>query len=107
MSFDSSLYGLNNQGSGNNPFIIGRVTKIILEGIDINDLSNKDFADLGEWGAIGCIQFSVLYSNKQSNNESYANLIAKPLFSNIKQYPLIGEIVQRKIQVCKQQKEDH
>jgi hypothetical protein len=94
MSFDSSLYGLNNQGSGNNPFIIGRVTKIILEGIDINDLSNKDFADLGEWGAIGCIQFSVLYSNKQSNNESYANLIAKPLFSNIKQYPLIGEIVQ-------------
>ena len=94
MSFDSSLYGLNNQGSGNNPFIIGRVTRIILEGIDINDTINKDFADLGEWGALGCIQFSVLYSNKQSNNESYANLIAKPLFSNIKQYPLIGEIVQ-------------
>jgi hypothetical protein len=85
---------LNNQGSGNNPFIIGRVTRIILEGIDINDNTNKDFADLGEWGALGCIQFSVLYSNKQSNNESYANLIAKPLFSNIKQYPLIGEIVQ-------------
>lgn len=94
MAFDSSLYGMNNKGSEKNPFIIGRVTRIILEGIDINDNINKDFADLGEWGAIGCIQFSVLYSNKQSNNESYANLIAKPLFSNIKQYPLIGEIVQ-------------
>jgi len=94
MSFDSSLYGMNNQGSAKNPFIIGRVTRIILEAIDINNNINKDFADLGEWGAIGCIQFSILYSNKQSNNESYANLIAKPLFSNIKQYPLIGEIVQ-------------
>ena len=94
MSFDSSLYGMNNMGSGQNPFIIGRVTRIILEAIDINNNINKDFADLGEWGAIGCIQFSILYSNKQSNNESYANLIAKPLFSNIKQYPLIGEIVQ-------------
>ena len=52
MAFDSSLYGMNNMGSEKNPFIIGRVTRIILEGIDINDNINKDFADLGEWGAI-------------------------------------------------------
>jgi hypothetical protein len=94
MSFDSSLYGLNNNKGQDNPIIIARVTRIILDRIDINDTTNSDFAELGEWGALGCINFSILYSDKSSNNAKYSNLIAKPLFSNIKQYPLIGEIVQ-------------
>jgi len=94
MSFDSSLYGLNNKGSESKPIIIARVSRIILDRIDINDPKNKDFTELGEWGAIGCINFSILYSSTDSSNRKYSNLIAKPLFSNIKQYPLIGEIVQ-------------
>jgi hypothetical protein len=94
MSFDSSLYGLNNKGPESKSIIIARVTRIILDRIDINDPKNKDFAELGEWGGIGCINFSILYSDKDSTNDKYSNLIAKPLFSNIKQYPLIGEIVQ-------------
>lgn len=94
MSFDNSLYGLNNKGSESKPIIIARVTRIILESIDINDVANKDFAELGEWGAIGCINFSILYSSTDTSNKKYSNLIAKPLFSNIKQYPLVGEIVQ-------------
>lgn len=94
MSFDSSLYGLNNNKSESTPFIIARVTRIILDRIDINDPKNKDFAELGEWGAVGCINFSILYSSTDSSSKKYSNLIAKPLFSNIKQYPLLGEIVQ-------------
>ena len=94
MSFDVSLYGLNNNETESSSLIIGRVTRIILDRIDVNDPINKDFAELGEWGALGCINFSILYSNKSSNNKKYTNLIAKPLYSNIKQYPLVGEIVQ-------------
>ena len=94
MSFDSSLYGLNSNRTLPQSLIIARVTRIILDRIDINDKSNSDFIELGEWGSIGCINFSILYSNKSTNNKKYSNLIAKPLFSNIKQYPLIGEIVQ-------------
>lgn len=94
MSFDNSLYGLNNNSTVGSSIIIARVTKIILDRIDLNDIANSDFAKLGEWGALGCINFSILYSDKSSNNTKYSNLIAKPLFSNIKQYPLVGEIVQ-------------
>lgn len=94
MSFDSSLYGLNSNRIDTNTIIIARVTKIILDRIDINDAANSDFAELGEWGALGCINFSILYSDKSSNNSNYSSLIAKPLFSNLKQYPLVGEIVQ-------------
>lgn len=94
MSFDSSLYGLNNNRVETNTIIIARVTKIILDRIDINDPAFSDFAELGEWGALGCINFSILYSDKSSNNTNYSSLIAKPLFSNLKQYPLVGEIVQ-------------
>jgi hypothetical protein len=93
-AFNSSLYGLSNKGGGDSSIIIARVTRIILDRIDVNDQNNKDFKDLGEWGGVGCINFSILYSSKTSSNKKYPNLIAKPLFSNIKQYPLVGEIVQ-------------
>jgi hypothetical protein len=94
MSFDSSLYGLNNIKAGSSPLIVARVKQIILDRIDINDSKYADFAELGEWGAIGCISFSILYTDKSSINTKYSNLIAKPIFSNLKQYPLLGEIVQ-------------
>lgn len=94
MSFDSSLYGLNNVKVDGSSLIIARVKQIILDRIDVNDPQYKDFAELGEWGAIGCITFSILYTNKSSKNTKYSNLIAKPLFSNLKQYPLVSEIVQ-------------
>ena len=94
MTWDNSQYGLNNNGSQPISIIIARVTIIILDRIDINDPVNKDFKELGEWDAVGCINFSVLYSSKDSGNEKYSKLIARPLFSNIKQYPLVGEIVQ-------------
>lgn len=94
MSFDRSQFGLENKGSFKQSIILGRVTRIILDRININDPNNSDFADLGEWGAIGCVNFSILYSEKNTNFKKSSNFIARPLFSNIKQYPLIGEIVQ-------------
>jgi len=94
MSFDSSLYGLSNVKVESSSLIIARVKQIILDRIDINDPLYRDFAELGEWGAVGYITFSILYSDRSSNNANYSNLIAKPFFSNLKQYPLVGEVVQ-------------
>lgn len=94
MSFNDSLYSVNSDINTSNSLIIARVTNIILDRIDINDPKNIDFAELGEWGALGCINFSILYTNKSDSNRKFSNLIAKPFFSNIKNYPLIGEIVQ-------------
>jgi hypothetical protein len=94
MSFDNSLYGLNNSNNSQQSITIARVTDIILDRIDITDPKFSDFSELGEWGAIGCINFSILYSNKSDSSNKFSNLIARPLFSNIKTYPLKGEIVQ-------------
>jgi len=94
MSFDNNLYNVGGGDNQQSSLIIARVTEIVLGAIDINDPKNNDFKLTGEWGSIGCIKFSILYNNRQGNsNNSYSNLIARPLFSNIKQYPLIGEIV--------------
>ena len=94
MSFNDSLYYVNSEGDSKYSLIIARVTNIILDKIDINNPIYADFAELGEWGAIGCINFSILYTNKNNSSKKFSNLIAKPFFSNIKAYPLKGEIVQ-------------
>ena len=94
MSFDRSQFGLDKPKKISSNIIIARVTRIILDRLDINDPVNSDFAELGEWGAIGCINFSILYSDKNTSYKKTSNYIAKPLLSNIKQYPLVGEIVQ-------------
>jgi hypothetical protein len=65
------------------PYISVRVVDIIL------DNTHPNFNSLGKWNSIGSIEFELL---DKKSNPSY-KLWAKPLFSNIKNYPLINEIV--------------
>jgi hypothetical protein len=67
-----------------------RVVNIILD-----DKTNPElFKELGEWSSIGVIFFeSPKIPYKPDNFELYKENIAYPLFPNIKNYPLINEIV--------------
>lgn len=82
----STNVGLNKEYT-DNLIIVGRVIDIIL------DNNHDQFPKQGKWRSIGTIEI-VDTKIQSSNNEPGSSLIfAKPLFSNIKQYPLKGEIV--------------
>jgi hypothetical protein len=71
--------------------IIGRVTSVVLgEFFDDGKTKNPDYktpADLGK------IDFEILYTGLNTNKANKVSKSAFPIFSFIKQYPLIGEIV--------------
>ena len=63
-----------------------RVLDIIL------NINHPKFKDLGGYDSIGTIFYSVLSKNTHNQSSATAN-IAKPLFTHLKYYPLINEIV--------------
>lgn len=71
-------------GGSDNTFIPVRVVDIVL------DDSNVNWNKLGGWDALGVITFVPIFSDQKFNKRSED--IARPLFSNLKQYPLINEI---------------
>jgi hypothetical protein len=78
----------NNTGA---PFYIGRVKSIVLNPyIDNTKLPNPDYENAGD---IGKIRFDRIYSSVTNTSSGNENDFAYPMFSFIKQYPLIGEIV--------------
>lgn len=73
------------------PFYIGRVKSIVLNPyIDNTKTPNPDYTTAAD---IGKIRFDRIYSSVTSTKNSNENSFAYPMFSFIKQYPLIGEIV--------------
>jgi hypothetical protein len=73
--------------NSSSPFFFARVKDIVLSP---NTQTENFFNDAGGWAGLGAIKFTpmgVVIDNKTSN------LIAKPLFTNISQYPLLEEIV--------------
>lgn len=68
----------------NNPFLPVRVIHIIL------DSSDPEWEKLGGWDSLGTIKFVPIYSEVKDNQDSIN--YAKPLFSNLKHYPLKTEI---------------
>jgi hypothetical protein len=60
----------------------GRVTSIVLDETDYDK-----FLQYGEWNGLGTIEYTSV------NNPKTGLGVAKPLFPNIKNYPLINEIV--------------
>lgn len=72
-------------------FIIGRVTSVVLgEFFDDGKTNNPDYtspADLGK------IDFEILYTGLNLRRADKVSKSAFPIFSFIKQYPLLGEIV--------------
>jgi len=77
----ASLGGGDNSGSGRNIFV-ARVTDIIL------DSSHPKFDENGKWDSIGTVYYKSI-----SNSAIEGISTAKPLFPNIKHYPLVNEII--------------
>jgi hypothetical protein len=71
-------------GSGGSSFTPVRVVDIVLNG------DHPRFVEVGEWNGIGTIFYNSVTDPTTQNNTSNQ---AKPAFSNIKQFPLINEIV--------------
>lgn len=76
----STFNGGNKNSGGGGDIIVGRVIDIILD-----DSNPEKFKQYGEWDSIGL----VFYQNIQGGPTG----TAKPIFPNIKQYPLVNEII--------------
>jgi hypothetical protein len=91
MSLYPSLQGsLNNRGgtlSSPSPIFFARVKDISLSP---NTQTNNFFNDAQGWAGLGFIKFTPI---GVTIDNSISNLIAKPLFTNISQYPILEEIV--------------
>jgi len=65
------------------------ITPVRVKSIILNE-SHPRFKELGEWSGLGIIEFDFVTKPSDSKNQFP---IAKPLLSNIKNFPLINEIV--------------
>jgi hypothetical protein len=91
--FEAFNQSVNNTNQTNNIFsqlsslqgqiVAARVMSIVL------DATHPRFKELGEWNALGNIEYQIV--SDPALKDSY--LIAAPLFPNLKNYPLINEIV--------------
>jgi len=66
--------------------IQGRVKSIVL------DSTHPRFLELGEWNGLGTIEFTSV-TQPTSGKQTTTNTTARPVFSNIKVYPLENELV--------------
>lgn len=88
---ENSVYG--GVSSAGKELLIARVTKVILSEFTKDGKIDPDFIALGGWGSIGAIKYNIIQGNVTSPVEVKSNNFALPLFGNIKQFPLKGEIV--------------
>jgi hypothetical protein len=80
----------SNTSSGGGNFTPVRVVKIILD----NKTDPELFKEFGEWSSIGAVFFeSVQTPYRPDSFDLYKKSIAYPLFPNIKNYPLVNELV--------------
>ena len=64
--------------------------------VDISLNSNSQlFSKSGEWNGIGTIQYQLVSTptSPQVSNQSLSSNLAKPLFPQLKNYPLVNELV--------------
>lgn len=77
--------------TGKGEIVVGRVTNVVLSPyLDDRKTRNPEYNSPSD---IGKILYTVLYRNKQVSYSQYSSRPAWPIFSFIKQYPVIGEIV--------------
>lgn len=81
-----SSFGGESKGSSS-PIFFARVKDIVLSP---NTQTENFFNDAEGWAGLGSIKFTPIGT---IIDNSTSNLIAKPLFTNISQYPLLEEIV--------------
>jgi hypothetical protein len=83
--------GSNNNINSEAPFYIGRVKSTVLNPyVDNTKTPNPDYKTAAD---IGKIRFDRIYSSVTNTKFGNENDFAYPMFSFIKQYPLVGEIV--------------
>jgi len=71
--------------------VVGRVTNVVLSPyLDDKKTRNPEYKSPSD---IGKILYNVLYRNKQVSLGQYSSRPAWPMFSFVKQYPVIGELV--------------
>lgn len=71
--------------------VVGRVTNVVLSAyLDDKKTRNPEYNSPSD---IGKIIYNVLYRNKQVSLGQYSSRPAWPIFSFVKQYPVIGELV--------------
>lgn len=81
----------NNSKGGfqpSSPLFFARVNDIVLSP---KTKTKNFFTDAGGWAGLGSIKFTPIGTKPDTDNPSI--LIAKPLFTNIIQYPVLEEIV--------------
>jgi len=89
-SFGQSLGSGKSKNTGA-PFYIGRVKSIVLNPyVDNTKMPNPDYRTAAD---IGKIRFDRIYSSVTNTKSGNENDFAYPMFSFIKQFPLIGEVV--------------
>jgi len=79
VSLSQTLSALSNQ------MVPVRIKSIIL------DSTHPRFKELGEWNSLGAIEYQAVNNPLEATSGQYS--IAYPLYPNIKNYPLINEIV--------------
>jgi len=89
-SLQTSISSNSNKGGGSsgNTFFFARVNDILLS---TETKTENFFNDAGGWSGLGSIKFTQLGTT--TDNDKPSRLIAKPLFTNILQYPILEEIV--------------
>lgn len=88
-SLQNTISNNSSKGKGSSPsFFFARVNDILLSS---NTKTDNFFNDAGGWAGLGSIKFTQIGTVVDNDNPS--KLIAKPLFTNISQYPLLEEIV--------------
>jgi hypothetical protein len=91
MATNSSRSSSDNYNSMGAPFYIGRVKSIVLNQFVNNKRKpNPDYKSAAD---IGKIRFDRLYSSNTMTATGTQNDFAYPMFSFIKQYPVVNEIV--------------
>lgn len=91
MATNSSRSSNDNYTSIGAPFYIGRVKSIVLnQFVNNQKRPNPDYKSAAD---IGKIRFDRLYSSNTMTANGTQNDFAYPMFSFIKQYPVINEIV--------------
>jgi hypothetical protein len=77
-----------NGGNNSNTFFFARVNDILLS---TETKTENFFNDAGGWAGLGSIKFTPIGTTV--DNDKPSKLIAKPLFTNVLQYPILEEIV--------------
>ena len=85
---NSAASGKGGSNGSSNAFFFARVNDILLSP---KTKTNDFFTAGGGWAGLGSIKFTPIGTKPDNDNPS--NLIAKPLFTNLIQYPILEEIV--------------